>query len=260
MKFAKYHGLGNDFIVIEEGPYNYARLAIDLCDRHIGVGADGLIVVAKNPLVMLFYNMDGTEGTMCGNGLRCFGQYCIDNQIVAGPEIFVRTKAGMRSLQYLGNNLWRSGLGKPSFDPKIMNIATNENEFLNEPLLGVRVSAVFTGTTHAVVFVLNIDSIQVNELGEKIATHPLFREQTNVDFVQVVDRSNFIVRTYERGVGWTLACGTGAAASFIVGHKKDYCGDEVSVHFALGHLLVQINKEDEIYLTGPATKIFTGDY
>ena len=260
MKFSKYHGLGNDFIIIEEGPYDYANLALDICDRHIGVGADGLIVVNADPLVMTFYNMDGTEGTMCGNGLRCFGQYCMDNHLVTKTQFEVRTKSGMKSLQYLGDNIWQSRLGIPNFDPKIMNIATNEPQFINEPLLGMRVSAVFTGTTHVVVFVLNINSEQVLELGEKICNHPIFQSQTNVNFVQVVDRMNFIVRTYERGVGWTLACGTGAAASFVIGRLKDYCGNEVNIQFALGHVRVKQDENQEIILIGPAQKICFGEY
>ncbi|HOH18686.1 MAG TPA: diaminopimelate epimerase, partial [Bacilli bacterium] len=260
MKFAKYHGLGNDFIIIEDGPYDYSQLAVDLCDRHIGVGADGLIIVNREPLVMGFYNMDGSEGTMCGNGLRCFAQYCMDNGIVTADEFIVRTKAGLRKMQYLGNNLWQTSLGKPEFDPKLMDIATKAPQFINEPMLGVRVSAVFTGTTHAVVFVLNINSAEVSDLGERISNHSLFLKQTNVNFVQVLDRMNFSVRTYERGVGWTLACGTGAAAGFVMGHLKDYCDDAVNIHFALGHLHVQQTENGELLLTGPAEKICTGDF
>jgi diaminopimelate epimerase len=260
MKFAKYHGLGNDFIIIESGNFNHSQTAINLCDRHIGVGADGLIIVKSEPLTMIFYNMDGTEGTMCGNGLRCFGQYCLDNKIVTSDNLAVKTKSGMKHLTYLQKGLWKSDLGEPSFDPKLMDIQTPLADFLNQPIMGFRVSAVFTGTTHAVVFVLNVDSEQVTEMGEKFSEHPLFLAQTNVNFVQVIDRMNFKVRTYERGVGWTLACGTGAAASFIIGRLKDYCGDQVNIHFLLGKLYLEIDELEHIYLTGPAEKICTGEF
>lgn len=260
MKFNKYHGLGNDFIIVEEQPLDYSELAKKICDRHIGVGADGLIIVKKNPLTMLFYNADGSEGTMCGNGLRCFGKYCQDHKVGSGPLLEVQTLAGPKTVEFLKDNLFKTNLGKPIFDPEIMQIHTTEREFLNQPLFGVRVSAVFTGAIHAVVFVLNADSVQVQELGQRISNHPIFGDRANVDFVQVIDRGNFSVRTYERGVGWTMACGTCAAASFIIGKSKGYCDDEVTVSFPLGKVFIQGNEDGEIFLTGPAEKICSGDF
>jgi len=260
MKFHKYHGLGNDFIIVEEQPLDYSELAKKICDRHLGIGADGLIIVKKNPLTMLFYNADGSEGTMCGNGLRCFGKYCKDQSVAPGPVLAVNTLAGLKTVEFLDGDLYKTNLGKPIFDPEIMGIHTTDREFLNQPLFGVRISAVFTGAIHAVVFVLNVDSVQVQELGERISNHPIFGDRANVDFVQVVDRDNFLVRTFERGVGWTLACGTGAAASFVIGKAKGYCDDEVSVSFPLGKVFVRSNQNGEILLTGPAEKICSGEF
>ncbi len=260
MKFNKYHGLGNDFIIVEEQTLDYSELAKKVCDRHIGVGADGLIIVKKDPLTMLFYNADGSEGTMCGNGLRCFGKYCKDHKVALGPLLEVQTLAGIKTVEFLKDDLYKTNLGKPVFDSEIMQIHNTESKFLNQPLFGVRVSAVFTGAIHAVVFVLNVDSVQVQELGERISNHPIFGDRANVDFVQVIDRENFLVRTYERGVGWTMACGTGAAASFVIGKNKGYCDEEVTVSFPLGKVLVQSHADGEILLTGPAKKICSGDF
>jgi diaminopimelate epimerase len=260
MKFAKYHGLGNDFIIMKSGNYDYSQVAINLCDRHIGVGADGLIVVYQEPLTMRFFNMDGSEGTMCGNGLRCFGEYCYQNKLVSSDSFDVYTKAGVKSLERIADGLWKSNLGKPSYSSDLMDIKTPQSDFLNQSIMGMRVSAVHTGTTHIVTFVLNIDSEQVLEMGPKLSEYPLFSKQANINFVQVMDRNHFKIRTYERGVGWTLACGTGAAASFIIGKSKDYCADKVKIQVLLGEMLLEQNEQEEILLTAPAEKICEGEF
>lgn len=260
MKFSKYHGLGNDFIIIDyQENMDYSALAKQICHRHYGLGADGVIVCKIDPLEMLFYNQDGSRGTMCGNGMRCFAKYLVDEKLINQPRFSVQTLAG--NIEVMINEADISvNMGKPNFSSQDLKIKTNLDVFLKQELLGVQVSSVFIGTIHTVVFVDDLDGVVNSDLGYQICHHEIFADQTNVNFVEVVDYQNFKVRTYERGVGWTLACGTGACASFIIGRLEKKCQDKVFINFENGYLQIQMTTDGHILMHGPAVKVAYGFY
>lgn len=258
VKFAKYHGCGNDFIIIDDAPtLEYSKLAKALCNRVLGIGADGLIAVKKDPLTMIFYNADGSEGTMCGNGIRCFAKYCLDHGIISGNFYEIVTPAGLYRVENLGHDRFRVKMGKPDFSTVTLKMNTKLPVFWKQQLHGIEVTAVYTGTVHAVVYVSELESVLTGNLGALISNDPVFADRANVNFVQILDEKNFRVRTYERGVGWTFACGTGATASYAVGKLDGICHDSVSIHFPYGTLLIE-EIEDTLYLSGEACHIASG--
>lgn len=260
IKFSKYHGLGNDFIIVDYQEHiDYHLFAKKVCNRQLGIGADGLIVCKLQPLEMLFYNQDGSRGTMCGNGMRCFGKYLLDKRYIKKSNFLVQTLAGKIKVT-INDDRISVNMGKPIFTTKDLKINTNLDVFLNQELLGVRVSSVFIGTIHTVVFVEDLKTVLNNDLGYRICHHPIFAVQTNVNFVEVKDNQNFKVRTYERGVGWTLACGSGACASFIIGKLENKCQDNVFVNFVNGYLQIQEIEDGSILMCGPAVKVASGLY
>lgn len=257
IKFLKYHGLGNDFIIIEEQNINYSELAKKVCHRQLGIGADGLLVVRKSPLTMLFYNQDGSEGTMCGNGLRCFSRYARDSKITIEDEFDVLTKAGNRRVRF-DQNLIEVNMGKASYSKELLQLNTDQSEWINSCVEGIPLTAVYTGTVHGVVFVNEENKSDRMSKAKQIHENPLFKAKANINFVEVMDKEHFWVRTYERGVGWTLACGTGACASFIVGSRLGYCKDSVEICFEHGSLWIRKDTNEFIYMKGPAQKIASG--
>lgn len=265
MKFSKYHGCGNDFIIIRyEQNLDYENIAIQVCNRNIGIGADGLIVVKENPLEMIFYNADGSRGTMCGNGIRCFAKYCYDEQLVNEKQFSVKTLAGDMNINLFDEDIFwvRVDLGKPSFNNEYTKIDSDVIPFFNQELLTTKgvipVDSLFMGTVHTVVWVSTLEAALDTSLADEICNYPLFKDRTNVNFVKVVNSENFVIRTYERGVGWTKACGTGAAASFVVGKIKGKCKEKIMVHLEYG--MLEISEEnDHIIMNGPAKMIAKGE-
>lgn len=261
MKVKTYDGLGNNFCVIDYAPeLDFPELAPALCEEF---QTDGLIVVKLDPLEMIFYNQDGSQAPMCGNGIRCFAKYVQDEGIVDGDVFNVETLAGTMKVEVHSRSpfMCRINMGRPSFSNCLTKVA-DDLPLLNRKLqVGediVDVNIVFMGTIHTVVFVEDAIDMQHSDLGEKICHHPLFMEQTNVNFVQAVNKSEIVVRTYERGVGWTKACGTGCCASAVIAKKYDLVQGKVKVQLELGHLFVE--GEDEVFMTGPATYEGEGEY
>lgn len=262
MNFSKYHGCGNDFVIIdyEEGR-DYSALAVKLCDRKIGIGADGLIAVKQNPLEMVFYNMDGSRAPMCGNGIRCFARYCFERGIVKSKTFDVQTLAGVMKIDIVDDKDFsvKVDMGVPLFDNQSIK-AADDGDFFGRTIEAagqkVRIYSFFMGTVHTVVFVDRI-SDGTTELGDAICRHKLFKEKTNVNFVQVDDDTNFTVRTYERGVGWTCACGTGACAAYVAGKRLGKTQSYVNVRLQYGALKIE-QKNQNIFMTGPACLVFEG--
>lgn len=262
MKISKYHGLGNDFIITEfEENRNYSEIAKDLCRFHVSVGADGFIVVKKNPLEMVFYNQDGSEAPMCGNGIRAFAMYAYINRLVEKTSFDVVTKAGIMKVLITSTDIndfrVKINMGKPIFDNEAIKASDNSNYFGKDIVINnvsYKIYSLFMGTIHTVLFVDNLEEIIKTNVGEAICNHPLFKEKTNVNFVQKIDDTNYLIRTYERGVGFTLACGTGACASFVVLNKLGLKEKEVKMHLTYGNLI--ISKEDSIYMEGSACHVF----
>ncbi len=258
--YSKYHGCGNDFII---GKYqsgnDYSLLARKYCDRHLGIGADGLLLVEKenNNITMHLYNSDGSIAPMCGNGIRCFANYCLDEGLINENDFIVNTLSGpMRIIIESRDPFFcKVNLGKPDFSSEKLSIDTKKNVFIDEKLkvndIDVSVSAVYMATHHLVILVNDLNKAIESKIAEVIAENKIFLVGINVNLVEIIDRKNIKMKTFERGAGWTLACGTGASAAYSVLRKKNLCDNELSVHLELGILkITSIN--DEIIMSGPS--------
>jgi diaminopimelate epimerase len=271
MKFWKMHGLGNDYIIVDDtmekiDEESVPRLAQKLCRRRFSIGADGLLLLRNSRIAdirMRIFNSDGSEAEMCGNGVRCVAKYCHDNRIVAKRVMDVETLAGIRRLEVLtgGKNITnvRADMGSPSFRRKDVPMV-GEGECVNEPIsIGERelhITCLSMGNPHCVTFVPNSESYPVHEIGPRLEKHPDFPEGTNVEFVTIQNEGAINVRTWERGVGETSACGTGACASVAVTHRLRKTGKKVKVSLPGGSFLVELG--DTVTLEGPVEKVFEG--
>ena len=273
LKFAKYQGTGNDFIIFEIDEVkelDYSKLAKSVCDRHFGIGADGMIIVAPSnsaSIQMIFYNADGTRATMCGNGIRCFAKYVYDHRLVESNIFTVETLAGILTVEVLYHKQFESlvkiNMGKPQYLHETVPTPVVGDAFINQVLTleeeNYIVSSLFMGTIHTILFVDNIDEKEAIRLGEIIEHHFIYPQKTNVNFCKVVDSKNIEVLTWEKGVGLTLACGTGSAACAHLSQKLYHCEDELTVHTRGGNLLMR-EQDDGLYMTGPATLICEGSF
>lgn len=280
ISISKYHGCGNNFVIVRESDLPaaitmkeeseriemYSQLAVNVCCINTGVGADGFIVVREKPqLEMVFFNQDGSRAPMCGNGIRCFAQYCMDKGIREEAEYPVKTLAGEMIVNVTQDEPFRVriNMGKPVMSPEAIGVKTDEADFLGKDITLqdgsiVKVDSFFMGTVHTVVFVDEINQDVLEPIGEEICNHPVYSEKTNVNFVKVMDRQNIEVLTYERGVGITYACGTGACASVVaasMGGMVDSCAD---VQLKLGTLGITIEEDGNVYMEGPSVHILDG--
>lgn len=256
MKFSKYHGLGNDFVLIDSRKedlkgIDLKQLAIDLCDRHFGIGADGLLIVwpsEKAHYRMQIFNPDGSEPEMCGNGVRCFTKYVYETDKLKEEEVIsVETLARIiLPAVILGPDKTVAGVEVDMGVPKAEGEVT---------LHGYKFKKISMGNPHAVSLVDKLSDIDIGEIGPKIENDPHFPNRTNVEFVQVLNDKELEVLVWERGAGETLACGTGAcAALFASGLKR------AIVHLPGGDLDIELNEEKHVLLRGPAKKVFEGKY
>lgn len=265
--FAKYHGCGNNFILVREADVrglDYSNLAVSMCSVATGIGADGLIVVREEPeLEMVFYNMDGSRAPMCGNGIRCFAAYCRDQRIRRQTEYPVKTLAGQMMVQVLQKKPFMAeiSMGKPSFRSRDFGVLDGSETFLNQRLETTEgpftVSSCFMGTVHTVVWV---DEFPSETAARQLSNHPVFSEKTNVNFVKRIDSATLEIKTYERGVGFTYACGTGACASQVFGIREGKTDDEVTVRLPYGKLIITQLADGEIKMAGPAVRVAEGTY
>jgi diaminopimelate epimerase len=275
IEFVKMHGLGNDFIVVENiEPMKHQpqQMAQRLCCRNTGIGADGLILVKKSAIAdlrMQIFNSDGSEAEMCGNGIRCFAKYAYERKIVSKTEFTVETLAGIMKPQLqLGAaglvEMVRVDMGAPSFDGKLIPLAAEAGPASLNFSIDIEgsqftVSSVLVGVPHTMVFVPDISKVDVSAVGPAIERHPFFPKKTNVNFVEIVNGSHIKMRTWERGAGQTLACGTGACASVVAGTATARLAGAVSVELALGRLFIEWNQEEgKVFMTGPAEEVFYG--
>jgi diaminopimelate epimerase len=271
MKFWKMHGLGNDYIVIDNrnekiNDTEAAELAQKLCERRFSVGADGLLLVSNSSLAdvkMLIFNADGSEAEMCGNGIRCFAKYCYENNIAKKNELTVETLAGIkRTWLTVEDNTVISimvDMGAPTLDRSkipMLGQGTCINEDLQVNGEQYKVTCLSVGNPHCVVFVDNLDDFPVQIMGPKIENHKFFPKKINAEFVQVLNRNELKVRVWERGCGETLACGTGACAAVAAGNLLRKVGNKVRVHLLGGDL--EVEYAERLFLSGPAEKVFEG--
>ncbi|MDY5955646.1 diaminopimelate epimerase [Frisingicoccus sp.] len=274
MKFTKMHGCGNDYVYVncfEETVKNPEEAAKIVSDRHYGIGSDGLILICpsdKADFRMAMYNLDGSEGKMCGNGVRCIAKYVYDHHLTDKTRISLETLGGIK---YLDLNI-KNGkvetvvvdMGEPVLTPEDIPVAVSGDRAVNIPLeVDGKVwymTCISMGNPHAVVFVDNTKDLDLEKIGPKFEKHPIFPEQVNTEFVHVIDRHTVDMRVWERGSGETLACGTGACATAmacILNHMTD---DEVLIHLLGGDLLIRYDREtNHIFMTGPAAEVFSGE-
>lgn len=274
MKFAKYHGCGNNFVMVREhelceylGEENeYPRFAQKVCDINTGIGADGLIIVREVPeLEMVFYNMDGSRAPMCGNGIRCFARFCYEEGIREESSYVVKTLAGDMVVEVTSREpfMARIDMGIPILEPAAIAVKSERSDFLRQELTisdGSKweVSSLFMGTVHTVVFVDEYDSFDIVKVGRELCEHPAYTEKTNVNFVRVIDENTVEMKTYERGVGMTLACGTGACATAVVANMQGLCKSTIEVILQLGSLNIELKDDGHVFMEGPSVKIAEG--
>ena len=272
MRFTKAHGLGNDFILLDdraEALRDPGALARTLCDRRTGIGGDGVILVQPSGAAdarMRIINSDGSEAEMCGNGIRCFAKYVYDKGIVKKEALRAETLAGIMELS-LETEQGRvkavtACMGKPVLErEKIPVEGTGACLEQKLTVLGreFTFSTILMGVPHTVVFVSAIDKADVLKYGPAIENHPLFPRKTNVNFTRVLDESTIEVRTWERGCGATLACGTGSAGAAVCCALAGLTGRSVNVRLALGELFIRWAPDDAVYMTGPAAFAYEGE-
>ncbi|MDO8885406.1 diaminopimelate epimerase [Candidatus Oleimmundimicrobium sp.] len=273
LEFIKSQGAGNDFIlisdlkkIIELNPEKIRWL----CNRHFGIGADGVILVrppmsSKAEFFMLFYNSDGTMAEMCGNGIRCFAKFLYDQCLITKDTVSIETPGGIKDVQLIFNNKEVAGakvnMGNFSFKAIDIPINIEKKELIDEEIevdsQKLKITCVSTGNPHCVIFVKNVSNVPIDIIGPKIENMKIFPNKTNVEFAQVVNKSEIKLRVWERGVGETLACGTGACATVVAANKLGLTQKRVSVHLLGGDLEIEIMNND-VSMIGPAKEIFTG--
>ncbi len=304
--FCKMQATGNDFVLVDyvrqEIQYSFKLLAQYLCDRHYGVGADGVVIIDKSKvadLKMRIFNPDGEEAEMCGNGLRCFAKYVYEHGIITKENFQVETKAGIKDIQLIveGKTVLKVKveIGEPVFEYEKIPVIYDEYEIIeeckkikdttqkidnekqdeanhiekNNDENKVKINkmnieqkefyAVSMGNPHVVCFVENLEELQIEQIGKKVENYKYFPNRTNVEFVQIIDNNHIKVRVWERGVGETLSCGTGACAAAVISHIVKSTNCEITVDLKGGNLDVNYDKENKkVYLEGEAMEVFIG--
>ena len=254
MRFYKYHGCGNDFILIEEMPgEDYPSLARKICDRRLGVGADGMLVCSRFPPSMRIFNMDGSEAPMCGNGIRCAGMFFTETGVAKKGEKFeIRTLDGPKAVTVNNDGTVSAEMGRAKFGGECFG---EEYTSGDRRIMFYRV---FTGCAHAVVLCDDVFREILFGMGEKLSSCELFPQRVNVDLVRVESRKLLTVRTYERGVGYTAACGTGACAAYAVARRLKLCENKTEIRFELGSLIV--SGGERMTLCGDGVRVFEGEW
>jgi len=274
MKFTKMHGCGNDYVYVncfEETVQNPSAVSVYVSDRHFGVGADGMILICPSEIAdfrMVMYNADGSEGSMCGNGIRCVAKYVYDHGMTDQTRISIETKSGIKHLELTIEDgkvsLVKVNMGAPVLKPEQIPVLSDGDRMVNEPMTILdkeyRVTCVSMGNPHAVVFVDDTKTFPVEKLGPHFENHKWFPDRINTEFVQIISRSEANMRVWERGSGETWACGTGTCASVVASVLNGYTDDRVLVHLLGGDLRIFYDREaDTVWMTGPATTVFDGE-
>lgn len=273
MIFTKMHGLGNDYVCINcfrervEDPPGFARA---LCDRHYGIGADGLILICPSKVSdfkMEIYNSDGSVAGMCGNGIRCLGKYVYDYRLTGKETLSIETKSGIRNMHLHIQDGKACGamvdMGVPRLNAHSIPILSEKDLVINDPIevqkKNYRMTGISMGNPHAVIFLEEINGISLEETGRELEFHPRFPERANIEFCHVTARDRMEIRVWERGVGETLACGTGACAAVVASVLNDLTDEEVIVKLLGGELSVRWDRKvNHVFLVGPAVKVFDG--
>jgi diaminopimelate epimerase len=274
MEFTKMHGLGNDFILLDginqKITADFGSLAIKLCDRHLGIGADGIEVAQPSQTAdirMRIINSDGSEPRMCGNGIRCFAKFVYEQGLVSKQSFAVETLAGLiyPELQIDKGEVTavKVDMGQPVLSRSHIPMMGSEGHVINELLsiegVTYQITSLLMAVPHTMIFVDDASIVDLLRIGPGIEKHPAFPQGTNVNFVQVLNEREIIVRTWERGAGSTLACGTGSCAAVVASVLNHITGRKVTVHLAVGDLEIEWNEDGRVYMTGPAVEVFRGE-
>lgn len=275
MQFTKYHGLGNDFILIDNRqnaePCLSPEEAVQWCDRNFGIGADGVIfALSPQPgtdYTMRIFNSDGSEPEMCGNGIRCLAKFLADLEGVQEKQYRIHTLAGVMVPTLGGDGQVRVDMGEPRLlAAQIPTTLSTAEEWVVEQPLEVAgqswaVTCVSMGNPHCITFVDDVAAIPLTEIGPQFEHHAAFPQRTNTEFIQVVARDYLKMRVWERGAGATLACGTGACASLVAGVLTGRSDRQAQLELPGGNLLIEWSETDNhIYMTGPALRVFAGTW
>jgi diaminopimelate epimerase len=270
LKFTKMHGLGNDFVMLDLISQRFTlqpRHVRKLADRRLGIGCDQVLVVEapQNPDVDFryrIYNADGDEVEQCGNGARCFARFVRDKQLTAARQIRVETNAGIITLRVLKDGRVEVNMGAPALEPAAIPMlapARQDSYLLKIDDHTLEIGAVSMGNPHAVTRVEDVANAPVIELGQRIETHPDFPQRVNAGFMQLVSRTELTLRVFERGVGETLACGSGACAAVVVGRLRGWLDEATTVNLPGGALEIKWAGEGHpVIMTGPASTVFEG--
>lgn len=275
MNFTKMHGAGNDYIYVDcfkETINNPELIAQKVSDRHKGIGSDGLILILPSEsadCMMRIFNADGSEGKMCGNGIRCVAKFMFDHHYVDSPTVKVDTLSGIKTIQLTIHNTVATeacvNMGKAEFRATEIPVTTSQETFINQSITiqdtAYQATAVSMGNPHLVLFVEEaVQTLNLPKIGPAFENCPLFPESINTEFIHIRNRHEIEMRVWERGSGETLACGTGACASVIAGIKVghlDYNTD-ITVHLLGGELSIRCLPDNTVYMTGEAIEVFTG--
>jgi diaminopimelate epimerase len=275
MQFSKWHGLGNDFVIIngfKEHIDDYASMAREVCHRHFGIGADGLVAVLpsnKADFTMRIFNSDGSEAEMCGNVTRCVARYVYENGLTDKTQITLETHAGIIKPELIfGNGMIQSvcvDMGEPRLKRSQVPMTGNPDEEAVNILLEIdgtefHITGVSVGNPHCVIFVDDLSIIDLPSIGPKLETHSLFPKKTNVEFVQVIDRETLRMRVWERGAGITMACGTGASSTLVAAVLNGKTERQATVVLDGGELFIEWGTDNHVYMSGPAVEVFRGEY
>lgn len=262
MNFSKIHGLGNDYIYftdLKEEIVNFSDLSAKLCDRHLGIGADGIIILCDSAIAdykMKIYNSDGSEAEMCGNGIRGLAKYIYENDYSNKKEMNIETLAGIKQLlldiknnQVINVKVDMGEIDLNNYNTGTIKVDNNELSFIH----------INIGNPHTIIYTNNLDNLDIKYLGPIIENYNLFSNKTNVEFVQLIDHENIIMKVWERGSGETLSCGTGATASVIACIILGKTNNNCNVHMKHGILNINYDENNKhIYLTGETQKVFDG--
>ncbi|MBU1196364.1 MAG: diaminopimelate epimerase [Proteobacteria bacterium] len=277
IEFVKMEGIGNDFVLLDDRDGSiqahtpYPQLAKKLCSRRFGIGADGILLMlnsAQSDMTFHIYNSDGSQAQMCGNGIRCLAKYMYENKLVSRKQIRVETLAGLMIPEVIIDETdqvvsVRVDMGKPVLKCRDIPFKSEQDTSV-EHILRVKgteytITAVSMGNPHAVIFVEDLSSVNLEQVGPEIETHERFPEKTNVEFVQVISDTELKMRVWERGAGMTLACGTGACAVLVAACLTGRVKDHALIHLDGGDLELFWDKTTgHVFKTGPARQVFSG--
>ena len=274
-QFSKWHGIGNDFIIVDgskEQIEDYNKTAIEVCDRHFGIGADGLVMILPSEIAdfkMRIFNSDGSEAEMCGNATRCIARYLYEQKLTTKTKISIETKAGLIRPELVFKNeqleTVKVDMGEPILTAEDIPVAGSGKDRVVHKKLSIldksyQITCVSMGNPHCVIFVEDIDAVELEKIGPIIETHSMFPKKINVEFVEVKSKEHLRMRVWERGAGITLACGTGSCATIVAAVLNEKTGRSAKIELDGGDLFVEWSEDNHVYLSGPAEEVFRAEY